>query len=174
MKPSKVFASRVKEVRTKKGLTQQQLADSLEGFNRPVVARIESGDREVKIDALIQICGVLGVSPIHMLVPTVGKEPVEIADVSLNPREAREWIRGQRPLHPEDFSTYFTEVSSEELRRMYDVSIVRLVNILDSVLDVIDESEGDLSAETIRTIEDRIELFDRELERQHKKGTRTR
>ena len=167
MEPADVFAERVKEARGNKGWTQQKLADRVVGIGRSSLARIESGDRAVTINDMIQICSALGVSPIHMLIPIRdGHEPIEIADVSLTPREARNWIRGDHPLRREEARWYFTEVSAEELSRRYDSSIVLLVSILDSILDAVDEWAEDLDDEALKTIEDRIELFERELVRQ--------
>ena len=68
MQPSEAFALRVKEVRSRRGWTQQELASRITGIGRPALTRIELNDREVTVDDLIQICAALGVSPVHMIV----------------------------------------------------------------------------------------------------------
>lgn len=56
----KIIAKRLKAARDERGLTQQQLSDQL-GFNdRQTLATIESGQRKVSAEELIQIMQILG------------------------------------------------------------------------------------------------------------------
>lgn len=61
---------RLKEIRTKNGLTQRQVADYI-GCAPSVYSRYETGDREPSIDILIQLSRYLNVTIDYM----VGNEP---------------------------------------------------------------------------------------------------
>lgn len=51
------IGERIKEIRTERGLTQQQFADSI-SVSRPFISRVES-NKEVPSDSLIKLIGVL-------------------------------------------------------------------------------------------------------------------
>ena len=50
---------RIKERRQALGITQKELADRV-GVSRPMIAMIESGEREPSLDTLVRILSALG------------------------------------------------------------------------------------------------------------------
>ena len=110
---SDIVAQRIKTARKRRGWSAQELADRLAAAGAPelsmfVISNIESGRRkdgrrrrEVSVDELFLIAYVLGVPPIHLLVPAEGsEEPVEVAPgVRVDkPEPMLRWIRGDQTL----------------------------------------------------------------------------
>lgn len=61
-----VFPYRIKEHRIKAGMTQQELADAL-GMSRVQITNIETKATYTKIQTLMRICDVFGVTPNDLL-----------------------------------------------------------------------------------------------------------
>ena len=110
---SDIVAQRIKTARKRRGWSAQELADRLAAAGAPelsmfVISNIESGRRkdgrrrrEVSVDELFLIAYVLGVPPIHLLVPAEGgEESVEVAPGVWvdKPELMLRWIRGDQTL----------------------------------------------------------------------------
>src|SRR6266540_6238341 len=81
--PSAIVASRLKELRQRRGLTAKQFADrcaELGATNMTVhvVANIETGRREVGVNELLLFALVLDVAPAHLLVTSQERSTVDI------------------------------------------------------------------------------------------------
>jgi transcriptional regulator with XRE-family HTH domain len=116
--PSEVFRSRLREVRRLKGWTQQELADALAraglDLSAFAITRIETGNRGVSLDQAIAMAAVLGVSPLHMIVP-LEDERVQLApQLTVTTAEARAWLRGQRPLQEADERIFLFQTPPSE------------------------------------------------------------
>jgi transcriptional regulator with XRE-family HTH domain len=109
-RPSEVIGERVAAVRSRRSLSQRQLAE-LVGLRREVITQIELGKRRVTIDEWLAIARALNVAPMHLILPLQdeGKDrkPLEIA-IGLEERPTlypvtriRDWLRGRRPLNAE-------------------------------------------------------------------------
>lgn len=72
------FAERIAKLRTEKGLSQQQLAQSL-GIKRSVISYYESGDRLPSLDVLVEMSRVFNVTTDYLL---KGKDASRIIGVS--------------------------------------------------------------------------------------------
>jgi len=72
------FAERIVRLRIEKGLSQQQLAQSL-GVKRTVVSYYESGDRLPSLDVIVEMSRVFNVSTDYLL---KGKDASKIIAVS--------------------------------------------------------------------------------------------
>ncbi|HEU6445320.1 MAG TPA: helix-turn-helix transcriptional regulator [Gaiellaceae bacterium] len=110
---NQVVADQVKALRSKRNVSQQQLANKI-GETQSTVARIESGARSVTVDELFRISWALDVAPLELLAASF--QPCEvpiIGKLRLTPSEAREWVRGARPLLGGDVRAYFENVSDE-------------------------------------------------------------
>jgi transcriptional regulator with XRE-family HTH domain len=96
------------------GLSQQKLAQDI-GESQSTVARIESGNRDISISELFRIAAALNVAPVELLAGSFTAPPAVpvIGKVTLPPHEAREWVKGERPLPKEDELVYFTNVPRE-------------------------------------------------------------
>jgi transcriptional regulator with XRE-family HTH domain len=120
---SDVAATRIRTARKRRGWSAQELADRLAAAGAPelsmfVISNIESGRRkadgkrrrEVTVDELFLIAYVLGVPPIHLLVPAEESEtPVEVApNVRVDKSDLMlRWIRGDQTLPGVDPRGYF-------------------------------------------------------------------
>jgi 8-oxo-dGTP pyrophosphatase MutT (NUDIX family)/transcriptional regulator with XRE-family HTH domain len=110
--PSEVFRVRLREVRRLKGWTQQQLADALVAagvkLDASAVTRLERGTRGLSLDDVIAIAAVLGVSPLHMVVPLNGATSLDVTpEIAAEPAAVRAWMRGQLPLRDTDDERLF-------------------------------------------------------------------
>jgi transcriptional regulator with XRE-family HTH domain len=101
--PTRLIGERVAEVRGAQGITQEALAEAMQGvgidWGRVVVAKLEKGIRPfVKVDELLALCVVLEISPVDLLVPIyLGEyQPYRVApDVAAAAGNVREWVRGE-------------------------------------------------------------------------------
>jgi transcriptional regulator with XRE-family HTH domain len=116
--PSEVFRTRLREVRRLKRWTQADLAAALarEGLEigEPAITRMESGKRGVLLDEAIVIAAVLGVSPLHMLVPLDDGEAQLGPTLAVKTADARAWLRGQRPLREPDERLFYAQTPASE------------------------------------------------------------
>jgi transcriptional regulator with XRE-family HTH domain len=62
----RVFASRLRQIRQVKGLSQEELADRA-GLHRTYVGSVERGERNISIDNIEVIAKALGVDIIELL-----------------------------------------------------------------------------------------------------------
>ena len=116
--PSEVFRARLREVRRLRGWTQADLASALASagldLGESAVVRMERGIRGVSLDEAIAIAAVLGVSPMHMIVP-IDDNGIQLApQVTVPTTDARAWIRGQRPLTEADEQLFYAQAPVSE------------------------------------------------------------
>lgn len=124
-----VFARRLREIRTARGMTQQALADRLAELGRPnlsraVLAKIEGNvrgrARTVSLEDVAAIAAALGMSPLNMVSPASLHEPVEILPGLERPGGVvRQWMRGYWPLLESDetregLEWFFSAIPDEE------------------------------------------------------------
>jgi transcriptional regulator with XRE-family HTH domain len=108
----------VREVRKRRAWTQEELADRCERAGVPrlttqVIADLETGRRiRLSIDEVLVLALVLGVAPLHLMVPLVGR--VKVGSKIYAAKRLRGWIRGEAPLRDADQWTYFSEVPRQE------------------------------------------------------------
>jgi 8-oxo-dGTP pyrophosphatase MutT (NUDIX family)/transcriptional regulator with XRE-family HTH domain len=116
--PSEVFRVRLREVRRLRGWTQADLASALAragvDLGESAVVRMERGIRGVSLDEAIAIATVLGVSPLHMIVPLDDNGSQLTPRLTVPTTEARAWIRGQRPLTEADEQLYYAQAPVSE------------------------------------------------------------
>jgi transcriptional regulator with XRE-family HTH domain len=103
---------RVREHRELRSLTQAQLADRLRdefqwGVDRSMLARIESGERQVNIDELFKLAAVLDTTPVLLMTPA--DESALMAPTpwrSMTSSRARAWITDQVRMWEQDADRY--------------------------------------------------------------------
>lgn len=71
-----MLPQRLREVRTEKGMTQEEIADYL-GFSRPTYTAYESGRRKPDQDTLVKIARYLNVSSDYLLGLSNVRTPIE-------------------------------------------------------------------------------------------------
>jgi transcriptional regulator with XRE-family HTH domain len=110
--PSSYVGLQVRHFRTKKGWTQQQLADRLHqlgmkqtGWSQPKIAKLEKGRlTQILVDDVFELAVALDVSPIYLLTPIRdddGETHLKVwlgGEASYWAPQVREWIRGTRML----------------------------------------------------------------------------
>jgi len=73
LRPSDVFATRLREIRDDRGFSQAELARRMTEAGRPMskaaLLRIEKGTRGLSLDEAVALAELLGVAPAHMLSP---------------------------------------------------------------------------------------------------------
>jgi len=63
----KTIGERIKEARTKKGLSQTELAEKLGYKSRSSVNKIEVGGRDIPRSQIVKIAEILGVTPSYLM-----------------------------------------------------------------------------------------------------------
>jgi len=125
MSPGDVFADRLKQVRTRKGWTQERLSAELTKLGHPLhrvtLAKLEGGgtrSQNVSLRDVLAIAAALGVAPIHLFVPFSDRDYVAITPKLVRTgANVRAWVRGRGLLGDEDERFYFTELPPEEQRQ---------------------------------------------------------
>lgn len=103
-----MIAARVRELRKRQDWTADQLAKELQAvgieWDRSIVTNLELGRRKtVSVEELLALAYVLGVAPVHLLVPPDAGEDHRYRVVpaglsALRPETARRWIAGSQPI----------------------------------------------------------------------------
>jgi transcriptional regulator with XRE-family HTH domain len=128
--PSRIAARRLKELRQRRGMSAQRLADRLEGagvkLRRAAIAKIENGTRSIDLDEALALAWALDVGPLSFFLPPQEEDQdqlVTVAGTTTAPAwEVREWSQGLRPLLTQNGILYFSEevgsFSTEMLKEM--------------------------------------------------------
>lgn len=139
-----IFARRLKEVRTRRGWSQTELAMRLEDFGRPMlrqtIANLENPEhsraRHVPLEDVLAIAAVLGVAPVHMFVPLEDDTRVRLFERTIRDDEgsvvqdlgvvpafiARAWVRGQGTVGEYNHRVFFSEMPEREREAMIEQS----------------------------------------------------
>lgn len=130
LRPGQILATRVREARKRRGWRQQDLADRLAKIGhrhmpRTTIAKIEQGgvraDR-AQLWEVMALAAALGVPPVHLITPDDDGAIVQItAKIEAPAIVARGWIRGERPLNPDDreeLASFIAAKPIEELRQL--------------------------------------------------------
>lgn len=117
-KPSEVFGPQLRAVREALGWSQRELlrhlADLGVEMDPATLNHIETGQRGVGLDEILEFAAALECSPLYLIFPTSRTSEVQIAPkVVVQGAEAREWMRARDPLPGQD-RDLFTRVISEE------------------------------------------------------------
>jgi len=102
MKPSEVFAARLRDMREAKGLSQTELAQraTKQGreLDRAAVLRIENGKRGLALDEAIALAWVLQAVPAQLLTPPEGATLALTEDHGVDGEGLRNWFEFGDPL----------------------------------------------------------------------------
>lgn len=187
VRPSEVFASRVRQIREGRGWSQGRLADALAGIgdekDRTTIAKIEAGSRGVTVDDVFAIAAALEVSPLHLCVPRFDGEPVAVAPSFIaDSFGVREWVAGHEPLKGQDAEVFWRQLPEGDVRRVartlpgFLVLALALQDVAMSWahedLDAMDDGVRTLEREVGR-MRDEIELRRRRKSREQRRGTRS-
>ncbi len=102
MTPGEVFAEELYAHRSRRGWTQQELADRMadlgEPINRSGIARLENGERKVSLDEAVAFAIALGVPPYALVVPRqVDREVRVTSKWAMAGPSMLAWWRGVQP-----------------------------------------------------------------------------
>ncbi|MFI7607664.1 helix-turn-helix domain-containing protein [Micromonospora sp. NPDC049366] len=124
--PHRVIADRVRELRKGRGWSAQRLAEELARvgtpWDRSVVANLENGRRaSVSVEELFALAYVLDVAPVNLMVPTEQDPPpyAPTPGLAISAEDAREWIRGRKPVGEQDMDTYFSKIAGSDFSSIY-------------------------------------------------------
>ncbi|MFE9793511.1 hypothetical protein ACFYRL_17435 [Streptomyces goshikiensis] len=120
--PVATVARRVREVRKRRDLTAEQLAQRLQAVGLPwergTVVKLEAGYRQnVGVAEVFALAVALDMSPLHLLVPLDNRACQVTPNRTESANTVRAWVRGEEPLPGMDAHAYRTEVSVEDMRR---------------------------------------------------------
>ncbi|MEV1331498.1 helix-turn-helix domain-containing protein [Micromonospora costi] len=125
--PHRVIADRVRDLRKGRGWSAQRLADELTRagtpWDRSVVANFENGRRaSLSVEELFALAYVLDVAPVNLAIPTDRESPpyAPVPDLVISADDAREWIRGRKPIGEQDVDTYFSKIAGNDFGFIYD------------------------------------------------------
>jgi len=110
-----VVAGQVRWLRDRRGISQQQLADSL-GWTQSQVARLETGKRSISVADLLALAWALDVAPVYLLSGSFTESgDVPIAEqLRVDPTDMRNWVRGWEPLPGSNYRRFFENVPDDE------------------------------------------------------------
>jgi transcriptional regulator with XRE-family HTH domain len=102
LRPSAVFAARLRKIRDDRGLSQAELARQMTEQGRPMskaaVLRIENGERGLSLDEALAFATVLSAVPAHLLSPPDGEHVWLTESLGLTGAELRNWLLFGDPL----------------------------------------------------------------------------
>jgi transcriptional regulator with XRE-family HTH domain len=110
--PGKVVGIRVREHRELHSLTQAQLAERLKTefdwvIDRSMLARIESGERQVNVDELFKLAAILDTTPVLLLTPADESELMAPTPWrAMTSSRARAWITDEVRMREQDTDRY--------------------------------------------------------------------
>lgn len=105
-----VFNRRVDAILAARGLEHRDLLNALEN-----AGYTPDSPASVLLNDAIAIAAVLGVSPLHLLVPDED-DPIAVApNIAAARRDLDLWIRGLKPLRPEDEMLFHLEAPNDDL-----------------------------------------------------------
>lgn len=103
-RPSRVVGRQVKRLRKRQGISAQRLADRCTelgalGFNRSVIANIESRREDVGVDELMILAAALNTPPTLLLAPLGDNQKVAVTPKTIiHPHLLLDWMTGGGPL----------------------------------------------------------------------------
>ena len=164
LRPSEVFARRLRETRKARNLTQGQLAEMLTKAGVPMsktaLLGIEGGKRGLSLDEALAITAELNAVPTHMLLPPEGVF-VQIDDnFGTDSRGFREFLRYGFPWNL-DAVPY--EYLPDEEREKFQLQLARLALTLG---DAYRAANGDAIKEAVEKIIEEVRLREAELARE--------
>lgn len=83
------LGDRVKHLREKKGMTQEELAQKLGKKSKSTVAHIETGNRDIPRSMVVELAKILEVSPCYLM---GWEEEKEVAPIETNRSNLRELL----------------------------------------------------------------------------------
>ncbi|WP_329103179.1 hypothetical protein [Streptomyces sp. NBC_01439] len=119
--PVATVARRVREVRKRRDLTAEQLAQRLQAVGLPwergTVVKLEAGYRQnVGVAEVFALAVALDMSPLHLLVP-LDDRPCQVTPNRVeSANTVRAWVRGEQPLPGMDAHAYGTEISVQDMK----------------------------------------------------------
>lgn len=80
------------------------------------IARIETGERQVKVTEMVAFAAVLEVPPMYLMLPTVGTRAVHVTpEKFVSTTEARRWMRAIEPLPGQSDETMRSERGDDDV-----------------------------------------------------------
>lgn len=97
LRPSEVFARRLRSLRKSRGVTGAALSRRMNAAGRPMtkwkLTRLEAGTRGISLDEALAFAWCLNAAPAHMLTPPEGALTEVAEGVGLGGAFVREWLR---------------------------------------------------------------------------------
>lgn len=124
--PTATVAKRVREVRTRRGWTAEELAEKLAAqglkWERSTVAKLENKKRQsITLTEWLTLAAVLNVAPMHLLLPVQeGEDAYQVTPARTESVDrVRGWARGHWPLPGANVIQFQAEMPEEEQGKIY-------------------------------------------------------
>jgi transcriptional regulator with XRE-family HTH domain len=167
---NEILAEQIRNIRTLRGLSQQELAREIakvgELVPRGTIARTEAGERDVPLSQVIAFALALDVAPTSLFLPLNSSEPVALTRGKVaSARQVRQWFRGQRPLSDGDPRRYFDVVADDDRRALEDVSLRYLLSRVQALVETWGEDDREGAANIVDEINAELDRMRASLER---------
>ena len=117
-RPSEAFRVNMRETRTARGWSQQQLADRA-GMDQAAISRMEQEPtRRITVDEAFDVAAALGCSPAFLFVPRSSTARMSILGRSEKAPKVRAWLRGAS-LQEADTMFNASRMPPEEFLRLF-------------------------------------------------------
>jgi transcriptional regulator with XRE-family HTH domain len=132
MRPSEVFAARLRDTRKAREFSQTELAQLMTERGRPMskaaLLRIEKGERGLSLDEALAFAAVLFAVPAHLLSPRSG-EMIELTDkLAVDGEGLRAWL-----LHGSEFTATASDYQrGERAKRLEEVVLAHAQALVDA------------------------------------------
>jgi len=156
LSPVAVIAQRVRQLRARKQMTAQQLAERLRQtgvpWDRATVTKLETGRRQnVTITEVLALALVLDVAPTNLFI-VLDNSPYKVTPARTEPADlVRAWVRGEEPLPGTDERTFRTEVSLADMHKAHTAPS------MDELVGLIARFKGVSVSDAHREIADRMD-----------------
>jgi transcriptional regulator with XRE-family HTH domain len=123
--PERIFSERLRETRINRDWSQADLSELCRKaglrLNRVAITKLEAGERRPRLNEVIGLAAVLGVSPVQLFTPRHHRVRMAVTPKRLEDgADVRSWCYLEGPLDPRDEQFYFSQVSQEEWGRYID------------------------------------------------------
>lgn len=170
--PSQVLAKKVLELRSRRGSTQDELAQRMTRlgirWTRSTVAKIEHGDRQVTIDELICLARALNAQPAALLTDDAEQQSLT-PTTKLSPREFWHWMTGFiPPFYDPSVKPPIADTYAPAFAQLADTRLPGMANVVSHVAELQSVAGGsagdpatllDAISQTLAALETEVRLL---------------
>jgi transcriptional regulator with XRE-family HTH domain len=116
--PERIFCERLREARIDRDWSQFDLSELCRKagvrLNRVAITKLEAGERRPRLNEVIGLAAVLGISPVQLFTPKEAGRMAVTPKSLVEGSAVRNWCYMREPLDPDDERFYFAHISDDE------------------------------------------------------------